>query len=99
MDLLVLLVSHHGRLVTREEIVERLWSGKVVIDFDTGLNTLVSRCGMPCMTRPTRRSASKPFPARVTGLSHLSRSLQLTGSRSPPRSAAGGGPSWRHSRW
>jgi TolB-like protein/DNA-binding winged helix-turn-helix (wHTH) protein len=43
MELLVLLVSRHGQLVTREDIVERLWSGKVVIEFDAALNTLVSK--------------------------------------------------------
>ena len=41
--LLVLLVTRHGNLVPREEIIERLWPAKVVIDFDTGLNTLVRK--------------------------------------------------------
>jgi DNA-binding winged helix-turn-helix (wHTH) protein len=43
MDLLVLLVTRHGLLVPREEIIERLWPGNVVIEFDTGLNTLVRK--------------------------------------------------------
>ena len=43
MELLVLLVKRHGTLVTREEIIERLWPKKTVIDFDTGLNTLVRK--------------------------------------------------------
>jgi TolB-like protein/DNA-binding winged helix-turn-helix (wHTH) protein/Tfp pilus assembly protein PilF len=43
MELLVLLVERHGTLVTREEIIERLWPKKTVIDFDTGLNTLVRK--------------------------------------------------------
>lgn len=42
-QLLALLVSRHGVLVTREEIVASLWPPKVVIDFDTGLNTLVRK--------------------------------------------------------
>jgi TolB-like protein/DNA-binding winged helix-turn-helix (wHTH) protein/Flp pilus assembly protein TadD len=41
--LLVLLVSRAGLLVTREEIVRELWPPRVVIDFDTGLNTLVRK--------------------------------------------------------
>lgn len=43
MELLVLLVARHGTLVTREEIIERLWRKNTVIDFDTGLNTLVRK--------------------------------------------------------
>jgi TolB-like protein/DNA-binding winged helix-turn-helix (wHTH) protein/Flp pilus assembly protein TadD len=41
--LLVLLVSRAGLVVTREEIVRELWPPRVVIDFDTGLNTLVRK--------------------------------------------------------
>jgi DNA-binding winged helix-turn-helix (wHTH) protein/TolB-like protein/tetratricopeptide (TPR) repeat protein len=41
--LLVLLVSRAGLVVTREEIVHELWPPRVVIDFDTGLNTLVRK--------------------------------------------------------
>lgn len=42
-QLLALLVAHHGMLVTREEIIQALWPPRVVIDFDTGLNTLVRK--------------------------------------------------------
>ncbi|MDX1498726.1 MAG: winged helix-turn-helix domain-containing protein [Woeseiaceae bacterium] len=43
LELLILLVSHRGRLVSREEIIAALWPGNVVIEFDTGLNTLVRK--------------------------------------------------------
>ena len=43
MELLVLLLQRGGQLVTREEIIEKLWGGKVVIDFDAGLNTVVRK--------------------------------------------------------
>jgi TolB-like protein/DNA-binding winged helix-turn-helix (wHTH) protein len=42
-QLLALLVSRHGLLVTREELIQSLWPAKVVIDFDTGLNTLIRK--------------------------------------------------------
>ncbi len=42
-QLLALLVSRRGLLVPREEIIGSLWPPKVVIDFDTGLNTLVRK--------------------------------------------------------
>jgi TolB-like protein/DNA-binding winged helix-turn-helix (wHTH) protein len=43
MEALILLVGKRGGLVTREELIERLWGSKVVIDFDTGLNTVVRK--------------------------------------------------------
>jgi TolB-like protein/DNA-binding winged helix-turn-helix (wHTH) protein/Flp pilus assembly protein TadD len=42
-ELLVLLVSHAGHLVNREDVIRQLWPARVVIDFDTGLNTLVRK--------------------------------------------------------
>jgi TolB-like protein/DNA-binding winged helix-turn-helix (wHTH) protein/cytochrome c-type biogenesis protein CcmH/NrfG len=43
LDLLVLLVRQPGRMVPREEIVASLWPPNVIIDFDSGLNTLVRK--------------------------------------------------------
>jgi len=43
LDLLALLVTQPGHVVKREEIVAALWPPKVVIDFDSGLNTLVRK--------------------------------------------------------
>lgn len=42
-ELLVLLVTRQGKLVQREEIIGLIWPGKVVIDFDSGLNTIVRK--------------------------------------------------------
>jgi TolB-like protein/DNA-binding winged helix-turn-helix (wHTH) protein/tetratricopeptide (TPR) repeat protein len=43
MELLRLLISRRGQLVTREDIVESLWPKNVVIDFETGVNVLVRK--------------------------------------------------------
>ena len=43
LDLLVLLVSRHGSMVGREEIMAALWPANVIIDFESGLNTLVRK--------------------------------------------------------
>lgn len=43
LDLLAMLVARHGRLVPRDDIVAALWPGNVIIDFDSGLNTLVRK--------------------------------------------------------
>lgn len=43
LDLLIMLVSRNGSLVRREEIIKALWPTNVIIDFDSGLNTLVRK--------------------------------------------------------
>lgn len=43
MDLLVLLVQRHRELVSRTEIVERLWGGGVFVDAEMGINTAVRK--------------------------------------------------------
>jgi TolB-like protein/Tfp pilus assembly protein PilF len=42
-ELLVLLATNHGQLVSRDDVIRKLWPPKVIIDFDTGLNTLVRK--------------------------------------------------------
>ena len=43
MDLLILLVQQRGRLVTRAEIVDRIWGKDVFVDVETGVNTAVRK--------------------------------------------------------
>lgn len=43
MDLLILLVEQRDRLVTRNEIVERLWGPDVFLEVDASVNTLVRK--------------------------------------------------------
>jgi TolB-like protein len=43
MELLILLVSRRGDLVTRDEIVDHLWGRDVFIDIDTSINTLIRK--------------------------------------------------------
>lgn len=43
MDLLILLVREDGRLVSREEIVERLWGKGVFFDTDNSINTAIRK--------------------------------------------------------
>jgi len=42
-DLLAMLVQRHGSLVSREEIISALWPKNVIIDFESGLHTLVRK--------------------------------------------------------
>jgi TolB-like protein/Flp pilus assembly protein TadD len=43
MDLLILLVRENGRLVSREEIIERLWGKNVYFDTDNSINTAIRK--------------------------------------------------------
>lgn len=43
MELLILLVNRRGELVTREEIVNRLWGPDVFIDIEAGVNTVIRK--------------------------------------------------------
>jgi TolB-like protein/DNA-binding winged helix-turn-helix (wHTH) protein/Flp pilus assembly protein TadD len=63
MDLLILLVESRGHLLTRTEIVDRLWGKDVFVDVDTGVNTAISK-----VRQALRDSADAPaFVETVPG--------------------------------
>jgi TolB-like protein/Tfp pilus assembly protein PilF len=43
MELLLILLDRHGQLVTRDEIVHRLWGRDVFIDVDASVNTVIRK--------------------------------------------------------
>src|SRR5205814_1269879 len=43
IEVLVLLANNRGKLVTREELQQRLWPGATCGDFEHGLNAAVNR--------------------------------------------------------
>lgn len=55
MELLILLVERASHLVTRAEIVERLWGANVFVDADAGVNTAIRK-----VRRALRESAERP---------------------------------------
>ena len=42
-EILVVLLERPGRIVTREELRQRLWSTDTFVDFEHGLNSAVNR--------------------------------------------------------
>jgi Predicted integral membrane protein len=46
LELLIMLVERDGNLVTRDEIVERLWGKDVFLEEDRGINTAISKIRM-----------------------------------------------------
>src|SRR5215469_3484204 len=43
MELLILLASRKGELVTRGEVIDRLWGKEVYLDVDQGINTAIRK--------------------------------------------------------
>jgi DNA-binding winged helix-turn-helix (wHTH) protein/Tol biopolymer transport system component len=43
LRVLAALAEHQGQIVTREELKKRLWAEETFVDFETGLNTAVSK--------------------------------------------------------
>lgn len=56
MELLLLLVARRGELVSRSDIVARLWGDGVFVDVETGVNTAVSK-----VRQALRDSAEAPL--------------------------------------
>jgi len=66
MELLILLASREGRLVTREEITQRLWSSEVFVDTEHGINTAIRK-----LRYLLRDDSENPrFIQTVTGLGY-----------------------------
>jgi TolB-like protein/DNA-binding winged helix-turn-helix (wHTH) protein/tetratricopeptide (TPR) repeat protein len=55
MELLILLVEHRGRLVSRSHIADRLWGKDVFVDVETGVNIAISK-----VRQALRDSTEKP---------------------------------------
>src|SRR5262249_43674199 len=63
MELLILLATKDGHLVTRDEIIERLWGKDVFVDTEHGINTAIRKIRLALKDDP-----EKPrFVQTVTG--------------------------------
>lgn len=63
MELLILLANRNGNLVTRQEIIERLWGKDVFLDTEHGINTAIPKIRLVLKDDP-----EKPrFIQTVTG--------------------------------
>jgi TolB-like protein/DNA-binding winged helix-turn-helix (wHTH) protein len=63
MELLLLLVEQRGRLVSREEIIEKIWGKDVFLDADSSVNSAVRK-----IRRALKDNAERPrFVQTVTG--------------------------------
>lgn len=64
LELLCLLVERRGRLVTREEILERVWGKGVFVDSEASINTAVRKLRRALGDDPERPRFIATVPAR-----------------------------------
>lgn len=64
MDLLVFLVEHRGRLVTREEIIDRIWGKEVFLDTENGINTAVRKVRQVLKDDPAKPQFLETVPGK-----------------------------------
>jgi hypothetical protein len=94
MDLLILLVERRGALVTRAEIIDRLWAPTFSSRWTSRSIRRSERSGRRCAIRRRSRRASRQYRVRVTGSSPTSRHRPCTQRHvSARRLGSGGGRS------
>ena len=83
MDLLILLVTRRGELVTRDEIIATLWGNGVFVDVETGVNTAVRK-----IRQALNDSSDEPaFIETVTGKGYrFAANIEVKRSRAPGES-------------
>lgn len=79
LELLILLASSGGRLVTRDEIARCLWPSEVFVDTEHGINTAVRKIRYALRENPERPC----FLETVTG-----KGYRFIGVAAPPQPAA-----------
>jgi DNA-binding winged helix-turn-helix (wHTH) protein len=104
MELLLLLVERRGELVTRNEIVERIWGKDVFLDTDNSINAAVRKLRQVLDDDPeqprfvhTVTGMGYRFVASVTeAINTTQRSTETAGSPSETTTV---GPHHRETRW
>jgi len=64
MDVLIMLVEGRRRLVSRTEIVDRLWGKDVFVDVDTGVNTAISKIRQALRDSPEAPAFVETVPGK-----------------------------------
>ena len=81
MELLIFLVEHHGELVTREQIIERLWGKEVFLDTEQGINTAIRKIRQVLLDEPEKPQ----FLETVVGKGYrFVSNVTAKGNESPP---------------
>ena len=80
LELLILLAERQGAVVTRQEIIDRLWGKDVFVDTEHGINTAVSK-----IRQALRDDPEQPrFVQTITGKGYRFVAPGLPSPRRPP---------------
>jgi TolB-like protein/DNA-binding winged helix-turn-helix (wHTH) protein/cytochrome c-type biogenesis protein CcmH/NrfG len=101
LDLLAVLVRQPNRVVPREELVAALWPPKVIIDFDSGLNTLVRKVRTALGDSSDRPTFIETVPGRGYRFVAQVTSVTTPAVQPEPTATASSGapPADRRGRW
>ena len=64
MDLLILFVERRRQLVTRGDIIDRLWGKEVFVDVETGVNTVISKIRQALHDSPSGAAFVETVPGK-----------------------------------
>jgi TolB-like protein/DNA-binding winged helix-turn-helix (wHTH) protein len=64
LDLLFMLVERHGQLVTRQEILDRIWGKDVFVDVDNSINTAVRKIRQALKDNPENPRLLHTVPSK-----------------------------------
>jgi DNA-binding winged helix-turn-helix (wHTH) protein len=73
MELLILLVSKNGQLVTRGEIAQRLWPDGVFVDTEHGINSFIRKIRLVLRMIRSSLDSYRRSREKVIGSSRQSR--------------------------
>ena len=82
MDLLVLLVEHRGELVTRDQIIEKIWGKDVFLDTDGSINSAIRKIRQSLKDDPDQPRFVQTVSGR--GYRFIAPIAGITSSDKPP---------------
>lgn len=87
MELLILLAERQGQLVTREEIIERLWADDIHVDTRQGINTAIHKIRAALGDDPERPQILQTVSGKGYRLIAASPTVEQTTRRKPEPSS------------
>lgn len=82
MEILLLFVDRRGQLVTRDEIIERVWSKDVFVDTDNGINAAISKLRQVLRDDPENPASIQTVKGK--GYRFIAAVTETGGADSPP---------------
>lgn len=92
MDLLILLVQRRPQLVSREEIIERLWGKDVFVDVETGVHTAIRKIRLALRDSPEAPTCVETVTGRGLSIHRAGRDSRRGAARAASDGLTRAGP-------